>query len=156
MPTLAEFFAASESGRIQWDGHELVRDLVVEVADGDEIFIHFLRSCVTPVQGVGINTHLCQIEVAGTRAAHIGLWRDTAPAEVALRVVAARRGATITLFNQWRDEKHGTTLYHLNNAAMEIGQEPHDSFLVRCSDGWGPVDFGDLEFRVALKSNTSD
>jgi hypothetical protein len=125
-----------------------VRDLEVAIDTGYEVHIHFLQSCAVPVQGIGIKCKSCQIEVAGERLSHIGLWRDTAPPEVLLRVATAGSGATITFFNQWRDEKHGTTMYHLNNAAMQIEKESSNVFLVRCSDGWGPIDLSDLEFRV--------
>src|SRR5262245_43870834 len=155
MATLSELFDASEARHIHWNGYELARDLVVKVGKGDEVHIRFLRSCDVPVQGIGITGKSCQLEISGTRSAHIGLWRDTAPAEVILRVATARSGATITFFNQWRDEKHGTTMYHVNNAAMQIEQESPNVFLVRCSDGWGPVDLSDLEFRIALNAKPS-
>jgi hypothetical protein len=55
--------------------------------------------------------------------------------------------------NQWRDEKFGSTMYRLNNAAMEIlPQEDGVSVVMRCSDGWGEPDFDDLVIQLTQQA----
>jgi hypothetical protein len=144
MQTFAEQFAATKGGPIHYDRRELHWTYWLAVNGGDEIALRFLRSADSPLQGIGIKAEKCHVQVANVTAKSLGLWTDTAPKDVLLRVVKAKRGARVGFFNQWRDEKYGSTMYHLNNAAMEIQPQPDGSALLRCSDGWGEPDFNDL------------
>lgn len=60
-------------------------------------------------------------------------------------------GARVVITNQWRDEKYGSTMYKLNNAAMEVLDQTDGSLLLRCSDGWGDADFNDLVVQVVAE-----
>lgn len=152
MQTFAEHFAAANGGPIQYERRKLYWTYWLTVKEGDEISLRFVRAIDSPVQGLGIKTEKCHVQVADTTAKSIALWTDTAPKEVNLRAVKAKAGARIGLFNQWRDEKYGSTMYHLNNAAMEVQAQPDGSFLIRCSDGWGEADFNDLVLVLSHRS----
>jgi hypothetical protein len=106
------------------------------------------------VQGLGIKLADARgaLEVAGTRARGIVLWTDTAPRDVECLVLKAKRGATLSLVNQWRDEKYGTTMYSLNAAAIDIQSQSDGSVRLLCSDGWGTEpDFEDLVVRLRVE-----
>ncbi|WP_337169514.1 hypothetical protein [Gemmatimonas aurantiaca] len=148
MTTFADQFQSTNGAPIRYDGRELHAKLAFQVKNGDTIELRFLRSAERPVQGIGITCEKCEIRVASTTAKRIGLWADTAPRTVTLEVVKARTDAHVIFFNQWRDEKYGSTMYRVNNAAMELVPQPDASILVRCSDGWGEPDFNDLVFQI--------
>ena len=148
MTTFADQFQSTNGAPIRYDGRELHAKLNLQVKNGDTIELRFLRSAERPVQGIGITCGKCEIRVASTTAKRIGLWTDTALRTVTLEVVKAGTDAHVIFFNQWRDEKYGSTMYRVNNAAMELVPQPDASILVRCSDGWGQPDFNDLVFQI--------
>jgi len=148
--TFAELFDAAQGTSIRYQGRELHATYDVAVSQGQTITLRFLRSTHRPVQGVGIACHNCQIAIGETEAKNIALWTDTAPADVVLTITKAKSGARVTFVNQWRDEKFGSTMYRLNNAAMEILPGPNGLLDFRCSDGWGAADFNDLIFQLQL------
>ena len=153
MQTLADRFDAAEGGVITFEGRELRRDLRMPVQSDTTFVVEFLKSTSRPVQGLGLKAKNCSLVVTGTKGRSIGLWTDTAPRRVEVRVENVRTDAVIRFFNQWRDEKYGSTMYHLNNAAMEIDQQPDGSFVLKCSDGWSSPNFEDLVVRIAQASS---
>jgi len=144
MQTLRDLFDIAGRGPIHFEGRELRASLVFDVTKNDKVNLRFQRATDSPVQGLGVECRKCELRIANTVAKNLALWTDTAPKEVLLEVVRAKPGATITIFNQWRDEKYGSTMYHLNNAAIEVVAQADGSVLLRCSDGWGEPDFDDL------------
>ena len=61
----------------------------------------------------------------------------------------ARKPVQLIIYNVWRDEKYGTTMYGLNAAAMVVQQPRADEWTLACSDGWGvEPDFSDLVVRL--------
>ena len=149
--TLSQLFEGVEKGvPIRYGGRDLYRAYRLEVREGDTLSIRFLKNVDRPVQGIGLKCHKCKLQVAGTEAANLALWVDTAPPTVVVRIAKAKPGATVLVSNLWRDEKHGTTMYYINNAAMDVVAQPDGSLLFRCSDGWLGPDFGDLVFLAAL------
>lgn len=148
--TLADHFAETRGAAIQYLGRQLHKSLELAVRTGDSLELRFVRSTESPVQGVGLKCKHCRVGIAGTAAANVALWRDTAPDCVTVNVLNAKNAAQVVLFNQWRDEKHGSTMYHLNNAAIEILKQADGSLLLRCSDGWGAPNFEDLVLEVRV------
>jgi hypothetical protein len=59
------------------------------------------------------------------------------------------------VLDQWKDMKYGSTMYRLNDAAMQIDHGADGSLLFKCSDGWGQPDFGDLIFEVRMDRHAS-
>lgn len=151
MQTFTERFEAANGGPIQHEGRELQKSFSLPVKKGDSFELRFLRAAERPVQGLGLKCEGCKLMIADTVAASIALWTDTAPESVSIQVVKAKPGARVIIFNQWRDEKYGSTMYHLNNAAMEIVPQPDGWITLRCSDGWGDPDFNDLIAALRLK-----
>ena len=150
--TLADRFDEAKGAPIDYSGRSLHKSLKLPVSTGDSLELRFLRSSDRPVQGVGLKCENCRVKIAGIVAASAALWRETASDHVAIDIVNARNAAQLILFNQWRDEKHGSTMYHLNNAAMEIVEQPDAALLLRCSDGWGEPDFQDLVVELRVKT----
>jgi hypothetical protein len=152
MLTFTQRFDAANGGPIEYEGRQLHAAHTLSVAEGDRIALQFLHSIDRPVQGLGVKCEKCEIAVAQAVAKSLALWTDTAPPDVELQIVKAGKGARVTFFNQWRDEKYGTTMYRLNNAAMDIVPQDDGSDVLRCSDGWGEqVDFNDLVVKLTQK-----
>ena len=150
--TFADQFAARDGQPIRHEGRELHAVYWLPVKKGDSVSLRFIRYVDRPIQGLGIRTEKCDVRVGDVVGKHIGLWTDTAPREVLLDVVKARDGARVGVFNQWRDAKYGTTMYSLNNAAMEVLEQQDGSLLLRCSHGCGDVDFSDLVVDLRLRA----
>lgn len=149
MRSLAEALTDAGGGPLMHEGRELYARYRVQVAQGERLRITFERSKETPVQGLGLHCEKCQLQAHGTTAQDLALWTDTAPREVELVATKVRSGAYVDIVNQWRDEKHGTTMYRLNSAAMEVvREEDEDAAILRCSDGWDSPAFDDLVVHV--------
>jgi len=152
--TLSKRFEAANGATIFYEGRELHRSLVLPVSRGDSLDLRFVRSTERPVQGFGIKCERCQVKVADTLATNVALWRDTAPSEITINVAKAKPGARILIRNYWRDEKYGTTMYYLNNAAIEIVYRADGVIVLHCSDGWLGPDFEDLVAEIRVRSAT--
>lgn len=117
---------------------------------GDRWLMEFERFVATPVQGLMVagGEKTTRLQIEQHRAQQFVLWTDSAPRRVELLVHTAQEDATIGFWNVWRDEKHGTLLYGLNAAAIEIQKHDDESVSLLCSDGWKGPDFGDLVVRI--------
>jgi len=145
---LADLLSKSEGGTIEVDGRSLRATHSVTVSEGASLRLVFLRSASAPVQGLGLHGVNCSLKIGGVTNKDLALWCDTAPRNVTCDVVNVKAGARVEITNQWRDDKYGTTMYKLNNAAMEVLEQADNSLLLRCSDGWGDADFNDLVVQV--------
>jgi len=88
------------------------------------------------------------LEVAGQRSKTIALWTDTAPPVAELAAIPGRpREMTIRFWNAWRGDRD---VMHsgIGNVGMLVATDP-DHLRLTCSDGWGPVTFGNLVADVA-------
>jgi hypothetical protein len=152
--TLADLFDSANGRPICWHGRTLIPKYSVPVDSGDAFRMRFLGSVPSPVQGMGLHAENCSIRVASVVAKDIALWRDTAPDVVEFSIVRVKKGARVILTNQWRDEKYGSTMYRLNNAAIEVVPQDDGSVILRCSDGWGEPDFESLVVQLWKDSAT--
>lgn len=153
MPNLAELFDRSGGKPILYAGRMVRASFALAVESGDKVSLTFERFERLPVQGLrlALEAQGGQLEIFGQRASEFVLWTDTAPREVQVVITTANnKKASLVLWNVWRDTKHGTMLYGVNNAAMDVIPEEGLGALLRCSDGWLGPDFDDLVVRVAL------
>jgi len=134
----------SYQGRTLWSAHW------APTATGDRWFFDFESFTSAPVQGLMVagREKTTRLQIEAHRAQQFVLWTDSAPRHVELSVVSARNGASIGFWNVWRDEKHGTMLYGLNAAAIDVQKHDNDSITLHCSDGWRGPDFRDLVVRI--------
>jgi hypothetical protein len=144
---LADRFADAQSPVIDLDG-----DRVFAVYEFDRLPEHLIVRFITakdlPVQGILLKIRGGLLEANGTEASDLLLWRDTAPKEVEIRV--ARKGAksSLKVWNTWRVGRDVTQAW-LGNAGMRV-EASERQVRLRCSDGVGPVCFGDLEVVILL------
>ncbi len=151
MPDFKPLFAASHGQPIEFAGHKLQLSLRLELTPASRLHILFESSIHKPVQGISVTADRPKhrLVVAGVSARSFALWRDTAPNHVEVSLPEARQRVPVTIYNVWRDEKHGTMMYGLNAAAMRVTQEAPSKWLLECSDGWGTdANFDDLIVRV--------
>lgn len=149
--TLQQTFIASKGEPIQYEGRTLYWTYWLPVMPGDLIAIRFVAATKRPVQGIGIVGVDCLLQVVGSRGKHFALWTDSAPSDVNIHTVKAKQGARLGIFNQWRDTKYGTTLYRLNDAAIELEELESGAVVLHCSDGVGEFNRSDLVVEVSLR-----
>ena len=151
MTTLADEFKRTNSKSIVYEGRTLIRSYELPVEVGDKVCLTFVRFAKSPVQGIRISMREkgCTLELAAAGAADFVVWTDTAPRQVEVTVRKAKGKCHLMLWNVWRDEKYGTTLYGLNNAAIHVVEESPTQAVLNISDGWLGPDFEDLVVRVA-------
>src|SRR5437016_7001316 len=120
MATFAQEFARNKGQPIQYGDRTLVLSYVMAVERGDIVRLVFDHYVKSPVQGIRVSARekSCFLESAGERSRDFVFWTDTAPREVSLKVAKGTNGCHLVIWNVWRDEKHGTTMYGLNNAAI--------------------------------------
>lgn len=148
MRTLQEEFLQNRGEPIQFNGQHLFWTYWLPVAHGDTIEVSFVRFTPRPVQGIGLEAEKCKLRIGGSTSKKFGIWTDTAPRSFEIAISQAKPGARIGIFNQWRDEVHGTTMYRLNNAAIDVRPQADGSVLLMCSDGRGEPEFNDLVVRI--------
>ena len=116
--------------------------------------VEFLSATHAPFQGLALKANGGVLVTNGVEAAQMRLWRDAAPTTVSMRVKRQPgKVATLKLWNIWRGSVGGVdvTQAWLGNAGMRIERAVDGKeLLLRCSDGEGPVDFGNLVARLAI------
>ncbi|HEY4216447.1 MAG TPA: hypothetical protein VGM67_04885 [Gemmatimonadaceae bacterium] len=157
MPDFDLLFRGAPAGVIEYQGRWLRRAFDVSVSSGDRLDVFFERFTSRPVQGLGISLDDPRgaLAIAGTTARSFALWTDSAPPHVACSILRVKAGGRLTVINQWRDEKYGTTLYAINAAAIDVRSQSDASAILHCSDGWGmEPNFGNLVVRLVLHRAT--
>ena len=147
-------FAASHGKPIEVDGQVLHLGLHISADPKSRLHILFESSALRPVQGLSVSAVRPQhrLKVGEVVARHLVLWRDTAPDHVEVELPSARQPVPIVIYNVWRDEKYGTTMYGVNAAAMRVTDDGPGKWLLECSDGSGTdANFRDLVARVVLE-----
>ena len=149
---ISKLFEEAQATCVEWEGEPLYG--LYEISAPSGLLIEILRSNPTPVQGLTLKAYGGVLRINDVEAPEILIWADTAPDRV---MVSFRpwegRKAKLKIWNVWRGKVGGVdvTQAWLGNAGMRIdvaadGKE----LLLRCSDGEGPVDFGDVEARVIV------
>jgi hypothetical protein len=148
--TFSEAFIANKGAPIPYGSSVLHWTYWIAIHADDNIEIIFERFKELPVQGICIAAENATLNIVGSPSPKFVLWTDTAPRHVTVRVVHAGADARVSIFNVWRDEQHGSMMYRVNNAAMQIQPQDDGSVVLRCSDGYGVehVDFDDLVIRL--------
>jgi hypothetical protein len=152
MTTLADEFNRTDGKPIVYDGRTLTMSFSLQVEQGDRVDVIFERFAPSPVQGLrlALKEKGGQLEIGKQRSTDFVLWTDTAPRHVQVLIAKGKRKGHLVLWNVWRDAKHGTTLYGVNNAAIEVAEQSATGAVLRCSDGWLGPDFDDLVVRLGL------
>ena len=140
---LAERFTAARGAPVELDGRlvHMLHELPALTAPA-ELRITLRASAPRP-QGLRLRARGGRLIVAGQALDDVVLWAGTAPPEV---VVALRPAGAMTVraWNVWRDAA-GTMQAWIGDAGMLI-----DDGVLRCSDGFAPPSFTDLEVTLAL------
>jgi hypothetical protein len=151
---LADLFTSAKSPKIDWNG-EPAYAIYEIIPAPNSVIVDFLKATSSPVQGLILKAQNALLEVAGSRMPEVVLWRDTAPDRIAVRVEPKLgKKASLKLWNVWRISTGGVQVMHawLGNSGMRIDKSVDGKELyLRCSDGEGPVDFGDIEIRLSIE-----
>lgn len=140
---LCDIFDQTHSEVIRWEGLT-VRSLIRMAPPFDSLLLHFDERKRNPVQGLRIRATGGALSVNGVESSDVLLWMDSAPQDVTLHVGDAPE---IRLWNVWRG-RIGATQAWLGNAGILLEKSTNGDLTLRCSDGHGEVDFGDLVLSV--------
>lgn len=152
MTDLTAAFIQSGGAPIQYGGRDLRPIHWLEVERGDVIQLRFLGFVPRPVQGIrigGSDTRM-ELQTAGRSAGDFVFWTDSAPTASEVLVLDARPGDRVGIWNVWRDEKFGATMYGVNNSAIHVEDIGRSSAILHCSDGVGEPNFEDLVVEVSI------
>jgi hypothetical protein len=148
MPDLSERFMETDAKSIDVDGRTVVQLYEREVTAGATIDVEFLRTAVDRVQGLNLSLTDGTLEVNQERIRDVVLYTDTAPRHV--RLICHTEGpVTAQVWNSWRAESgEDRDDAWIGEAGIVVDDQGPQGVLLRCSDGIGPLDFGDLVVRL--------
>ncbi len=146
MTNLTSQLRKADGGPVVFRGHSIVAAYRVRAVHGESLVLRFESATSTPVQGLRLQVQAtgAAFRLGGRALSDVVLWRDTAPDEVHITVDAPSGDAECVIWNVWKDTKHGTMLYGLNDAGMEVETAADGPIVIRCSDGYGAFDLSDL------------
>jgi hypothetical protein len=149
---LSDVFAEAQAPYLDWEGE--LAFAIYEMPAPGELIVELMRSKASPVQGLSLKAYGGVLRIDDVESPHMLIWADTAPHRVMVSFKSwAGREARVKIWNVWRGNVGGVAVTQawLGNAGMRIEQATDGrELLLRCSDGEGPVDFGDLEARVII------
>jgi len=139
--SLSERLAESKGQPIEYEGRAVHASYHREVHSGDVLFVRFIKSAGEARQGLSISLKKGALRVNEQSLRDVVLWKDTAPELVEIVCQTPKQGAVLSVWNAW--DRSGILQAWLRNAGMLV-EEQDDAVILRCSDGVGPPDFGDL------------
>lgn len=138
--TLSGLFIENRGDPIEWEGRSVYqmwsKDWNQEL---QKLVIRRISSDSTFTQGLRVKLDRGEMLVNGQILKDATLWSDTSPDLVRIDIVKTPK--VIKIWNTWLYD--GQTWAWTGNAGMLI-QEQGCRVLLRCSDGVGEVDFGNL------------
>ena len=131
--------------------------LRLQVADADRVKVIWVSANSPRTQGLGLRLRRRGIQGARGRAGllrvddieapAIMLWMDTATPTVEVLCGPVDDDGELQISNRWRLDD-GREDEWLNNYGMVIDSDTDDTFVLRCSDGFGAPSFDDLVVRI--------
>ncbi|MCB0994519.1 MAG: hypothetical protein KDB21_05490 [Acidimicrobiales bacterium] len=151
-PTITDLFERSGSNTITVRGR-VVRALVrLPVRDGTVVRIARIRCNEQRPEALKLALDSGVLDVNGIQAAQIGLWSDTSPEEVVVRI-RGEQASALDVWNAWLIG--GVDTSWLGNAGI-VSKAIPDGQALHCSDGIGPPDFTDLVVEVHVKHPSTE
>jgi hypothetical protein len=145
--SLSELFAKSGGEPILLGDQQVHSIFVGKIWTGDHVRVRRLGVTASPVQALRLKIVGGKLLINKQSLRDIVLWSDTAPEETVLVAENADSGATIKIWNAWRDSQ-GTMQAWLGDAGMLIDKKGVRGIRLRCSDGLGGVNFDDLVVEI--------
>lgn len=105
MTDFTQLWSNAPDGVLEYEGRRLRRVWQLPVATGDRLHFMFEHSVARPVQGLGISLEdrRGSVQIGDVCGRKFALWTDTAPRYVECLIRKAKKGALVSLRNQWRD-----------------------------------------------------
>ncbi len=145
--SLSDLFAVQKTTKVEWGGP--LFSLYELPTDASHLVVRFVSARPDPPQGVRLKIRGGDLEVEGTRGRDLVFWEDSAPEEVRVSIVWKPRAArSLRIWNIWRGGCEVIQAW-LGNAGMRVDDDGR-RLLLRCSDGRGEPNFGDLVVEVVL------
>lgn len=122
---------------------------IPSVGPGLGVRVQFVDYKEVPEQAICLETSRGKLVVNGQRSSGIILWAGTSPQEVDIRLTN-KVHADIRIWNAWKDQKYGDIRSGVRYCGILLELEQESCWTLRCSDGVGPPDFGDLVVRIEV------
>jgi hypothetical protein len=145
-PTLADRFRRAGTTVIDLRGEPAYAVVEIDLPGSATIEVRRLRAVAAVVQALRLEVVGGVLETGGASARSLVLHADTSPPTATLRAELGQPGR-LTVWNEWFAD--GADQAWLGNAAMrhEVDGTRHR---FTCSDGIGPVSFGDLVVELTI------
>jgi len=148
MVDLSRVFAEQQASEIDWNGP--LFSLYELPSSTTRLGVEFRHRGSELRQGVRLKVRGGELEVDGVEASDFVLWQDSSPSQVEVLVRWAKRGSrSLRVWNCW--EVNGVMHAWLGNAGMRVEWTSEGTIVLRCSDGHGEPDFGDLVVGIAVE-----
>lgn len=148
MVDLSSLFAEQRASEIDWEGP--LFSLYELPTSATRLCVEFKHRGSELRQGVRLKVRGGKLEANGVEESDLVLWQDSSPPRVEVLVRWGRRGPrSLRIWNCW--EINGVTHAWLGNAGIRVERAPEDTIVLRCSDGHGEPDYGDLVVGIAAE-----
>lgn len=144
-------------GMFHWSGKEPIEfnGMVVhhqyrrQVRGWTEVRVRRLRHNWEIPQVVRVKSGRVDLEFEGQRTRDLILWADSTPEECTFSVLG-QQGAMLKIWNQWREPGVVGPCGSGGNSGMLV-EQTCNGLRLSCSDGLGPLDFGDLVIELGFR-----
>ncbi len=148
MVDLSSLFAEQQASEIDWNGP--LFSLYELPTSTTRLGVEFRHRGSELRQGVRLKARGGKLEANGVEESDLVLWQNSSPPRVDVLVRWAKRGSrSLRIWNCW--EVNGVMHAWLGNAGMRVERAPEGTIVLRCSDGHGEPDFGDLVVEIAAE-----
>lgn len=149
---LSELLAEARGLPIRFGGVEVRAICEIPIPETSRLHISFIHATTTRPQALRIRAEKVMLEVRDSRVNDAIFWTDTAPREFEVIAQPATSGASIKVWNEWRD-RVGIQNAWMGNAGMAVTADDK-VITLRCSDGIGDPAFDDLVVSIRLEATS--
>lgn len=145
---LSNLFAEQHASEIDWDGP--LFSLYELPTTSTHLGLEFRQRGSDLRQGIRLTARGGELEANGVEASDLVLGQYESPRQLDVLVRWAKRGVrSLRVWNCW--EVNGVMRAWLGNAGMRVERTSERALVLRCSDGRGGPDFGDLVVGIEAK-----
>lgn len=146
--SLNERFAESQGAPIELDGRLVDGIHRLPVRPPAPIEVTVLKHSIQRAQGLALRVKPGRLAINDVKSKAMDLGTDTMPGPiVSITLEAPADIVELTIWNLWRHQ--GQTWAFSRNAGMLV-EPADDGVILRCSDGFGEVNFDDLVVQVRM------
>jgi hypothetical protein len=147
---LSELLAEARGLPIQFGGFEVRAIYEIPIPETSRLHISFIHAATSRPQALRIRSEKVMLKVRESRVKDAIFWVETAPREFEVIADPPTSGASIKVWNEWRD-RAGIQNAWMGNAGMVV-TTADNLVTLRCSDGIGEPEFDDFIVSIRIEA----